>query len=352
MTRAHCIPACLLALTLLREAAASPPATGSARPRERFEHADVQYDWVSNSRGDRLRTFVTRPKGKTAAVPAIFFVGWLSCDSVASPGGETDGFAALMHRLIDQSGFATVRTDKPGVGESQGTRCDRADFRGELEGYQAAFDTMKKYAFIDPERVFVVGLSNGGGVGPLVARQHPVKGFVALGSWGRTWYEHMLDLERKRLADEGRSPGEIDEAMKVYAEFYVEYLVRRKTPGEILRQRPEWKNRWSDSPDGQYGRPAAFYQQLQEANLGRAWESVRAPVLVIRGSGDDIMSRADSETIATIVNRVRPGQARYLEIPGMSHGFEVGGSFHAEIVPIVLRWMNEQLAAAGGRGDS
>ena len=135
MTREHCMLACLLALTLLQDAGAAPPAAAVAPPRERFEHADVLYDWVGNSRGDRLRTFVTRPKGATAAVPAIFFVGWLSCDSVESPGGETDGFAALIRRLIDQSGFATVRTEKPGVGESLGTRCDRADFRGELEDF-------------------------------------------------------------------------------------------------------------------------------------------------------------------------------------------------------------------------
>ena len=66
-----------------------------------------------------------------------------------------------------------------------------------------------------------------------------------------------------------------------------------------------------DSPDGQYGRPAAFYQQLQALNLGEVWQSVNAPVLVIRGTGDNIMSRADSEAIVQIVNHVHPGHARY-----------------------------------------
>src|SRR5882672_12765103 len=90
-----------------------------------------------------------------------------------------------MRRLIDQSGYATVRMDKPGVGESQGTPCSKADYQGELEGYQAAFDSMKKYDFIDTNQIFVVGLSNGGGVGPLVSRDHHVAGFVAASSWGR-----------------------------------------------------------------------------------------------------------------------------------------------------------------------
>ena len=37
---------------------------------------------VGHGRGDKLRTFVTRPKNTTGKVPVIFFVGWLSCDSV------------------------------------------------------------------------------------------------------------------------------------------------------------------------------------------------------------------------------------------------------------------------------
>ena len=30
-------------------------------PREHFQNVDILYDWVSNSRGDKLRTFITRP---------------------------------------------------------------------------------------------------------------------------------------------------------------------------------------------------------------------------------------------------------------------------------------------------
>lgn len=314
-------------------------------PREHFEHVEIQYDWVSNSRGDKLRTFITHPKKFSGKLPVLFFVGWLSCDSVEYPQGETDGFGALLLRLIDQSGYATVRVDKPGVGESQGTSCDKADFQGELEGYQAGFDAMSKHDFMDLDRVFVIGLSNGGGFAPLASRQHPVRGFIAAGSWGRTWYEHMLELERRRLTEEGKSPAEVNAAVKVFSQFYDLYLIQRLTPAEILSRHPDWKEYWYDSPDGQYGRPAAFYQQLQALNLGEAWQKVTAPVLVIRGSNDTIMSRADSSAIVEIVNRAHPGKARYLEIEGMTHGFMVAKQFKADLVPRILEWIRQQLAA-------
>lgn len=303
------------------------------------------YDWVTNNRGNKLRTFITRPKNAPGKVPAIFFVGWLSCDSMEYPDPDTtDGFGLLLRSLIEQSGFATVRMDKPGVGESEGV-CAKADFDSEISGWQAAFNSLSKYDFADSSRIFVVGLSNGGGFSPLAAAGHPVRGYVSASSWGRTWYEHMLELERLSLTREKKSPAELGRAMQAYSEFYDLYLNQGWTPGQILYRHTAWRPFWDDSPDGQYGRPAAFYQQLQKLNLGELWQSVDAPVLVIHGSADEVMSRADSEAIADTVNAAHPGHASFVEIPGMSHGFIVDKKFNADLVPLILNWMNEALNA-------
>jgi pimeloyl-ACP methyl ester carboxylesterase len=321
--------------------------------RGHFDHATVLYDWVTNSHGEKLRTFVTRPNTTSdnhgsdsgKKVPVIFFVGWLSCDSMEYPDANTrDGFGIFIRRLIDESGYATVRMDKPGVGESQGD-CAKADFKSEMEGWQAAFDAMSKYDFIDLDRVIMIGLSNGGGFSPMVLRDHPVRGFISCGSWGRTWYEHMLDLERRRMMEEGKSPSEVNTSIRAFVEFYTLYLMKGMTPGQVIAQHPEWKSLWYDSPDGQYGRPAAFYQQLQALNLGEVWQNVKVPVLVIRGTGDNIMSRPDAEAIVRTVNEVHPEDARYLQIDNLTHDMTVNGKFYDPLIPTVLDWMKEHLSA-------
>jgi pimeloyl-ACP methyl ester carboxylesterase len=317
--------------------------TTPAPQRERFQNAEVIYGWAQDNAGHKLRTFITRPKGATGKVPAILLVGWLSCDSVEYPQGETDGFGAIFWRLIEQSGYATVRMDKAGVGESQGD-CAKLDFNSELSGYQAAFDEMLKCDFIDPSRVFVVGLSNGGGTSPLVPRQHPVRGYIAASSWGRTWYEHMLELERGRLTRTGQTPAEVNSGVKAFTEFYNLYLIRGMTPGDVVAQHLEWRSLWYDAPDGQYGRPAAFYQQLQALNLGDAWQKVTAPVLVMRGTSDTIMSDADARAIAENVNRAHAGMAEYVEVPGGDHLLSVKGKLADDVAPTMMKWMREQLA--------
>ena len=67
-------------------------------------------------------------------------------------------------------------------------------------------------------------------------------------------------------------------------------------------------------------------------------------MLVIHGTSDTIMSRADSAAIADIVNSGHPQRARLVEVPGMGHDFTVKMKFHAELVPLILDWMKGALA--------
>lgn len=295
-------------------------ATIPALPRESFPGIEHIYDDVRNSNGQRLRTIVTRPAGAAdAKLPAVFIVGWLSCDSVEYPLGARGGMAELIVHLVKDSGYAVVRMDKPGVGDSEGI-CAEADFKAEISGYQAAFKSLEKYPFIDQSRVAVVGLSNGGGFAPIAAPPDRVKGYVAIGSWGRTWYEHMLAIERGRLqVAAGAKPGKINSDLKAFTEFYRLYLFEKQTPKQILAKHPEWKDLWYDGDVTQYGRPAAFYQQLQELNLGETWAAVKVPVLVLRGEYDWIMPREDGSAIVETVNQDSE-LAKYVELPRVTHG--------------------------------
>lgn len=335
-------PSILLSFCLSLSSAAAFSQSPETRPkREHFQNADILYSWVHDNRSDRLRIIITKPKNASGKVPVVFFVGWLSCDSTEYPDGETDGFGAIFYRLIEQSGYATIRMDKPGVGESQGD-CSKTDFTTELSGYQAAFDDLVNYDFMDLNRVFVVGLSNGGGTSALVPRGRPVRGYIAASSWGRTWYEHMLEIERVRLRNAGKSPGQINDALRIFSQFYDLYLNRGLTPGAVLAQHPDWKSVWYDAADGQYGRPAAFYQQLQALNLGAAWEQVNVPVLVMRGTADQIMSDADARALAATVNHAHPGLAEYVEINGADHLLSVNGRLADDVISTMIRWLRER----------
>src|SRR5947199_1620076 len=295
-------------------------------PRETYPGADVIYDSVTTPDGKRLRTIVTKPRDAQGKVPVIFVAGWLSCDSVEAPAG-TKGESGLVFRGLAQlPEFALFRMDKQGVGDSEGI-CAETDFESELAGYRAAFRALKNYDFLDTKRIYLLGISNGGGFAPLVpesdSEQAQVRGYISVGGWVKTWLEHMLEIERRRFALMEKSPGEINDRMKGATTLYYEWLIKGRSVDDILKEQPQLADLWPEGKDHAhlYGRPLRFYQQLQKLNLAAAWSRVRVPTYVLHGAFDWIMSREDSELISTYVNK-NGDLASFYEIPDTGHTFQ------------------------------
>jgi pimeloyl-ACP methyl ester carboxylesterase len=295
-------------------------------PRESYPNVDVLYDFVTAPDGNRLRTIITKPRDAKGKLPVIFVAGWLSCDSVEAPAGTKDESGLVFRGLAQLREFVLFRMDKPGVGDSEGV-CSKTDFDSELTGYRAAFRALKNYDFIDTNRVYILGISNGGGFAPLVpesdAEQAQVRGYISVGGWVKTWFEHMLEIERRRFALMGKSPGEVNDRMKGAATIYYEWLIKRRPVDDILKEQPQLAELWPEGKDHShlYGRPLRFYQQLQQLNLAAAWSRLRVPTYVLRGAFDWVMSREDSELIAAYVNK-NGDLASFYEIPSTGHTFQ------------------------------
>jgi pimeloyl-ACP methyl ester carboxylesterase len=301
--------------TLPRKA---PPSPGRD---ETYAGVTVLYDAIRDSSGNRLRLIATHPNTPNVRFPVIFVVGWLSCDTVEARAGTTDATQLMLRSIASLPGFATVRLEKAGVGDSEGN-CSTADFKTELAAYKQAFRHLGSYAFVDTAAIFLFGISNGGGFAPLVASGAAVKGYVIDGGWIKTWYEHMLEMERRHLSLAGHRPNEINGLMKSEEALYSAYLLEQKSPREIFSSHPDLKLLWQGDSNQQYGRPTSYYQQLQDLDLMAAWSAVRVPVLALHGEYDWIMGDGDSRLLAEIVNRNSPGAAESIELVHTGHTFE------------------------------
>ena len=70
-----------------------------------------------------------------------------------------------------------------------------------------------------------------------------------------------------------------------------ELLFKNRPVRDIFEMQPKLVDLWPDGADRDhlYGRPLAFYQQLQKLNLAAAWSQVKVPTLVVHGEFDWIM---------------------------------------------------------------
>lgn len=356
--RATALRWCTLLLGGLRPLAAQG---ATATPLERFPGVRVELRRITNPRsGLPQRVIVTTPAQARGPRATVFVAGWLSCDPIQMPNGPgNDGFLRLVRAVIERSGMTVVRVEKPGVGGSAGD-CAETDFDTELAGYRTAFEAMRSIPPVDTTRIVILGLSNGGGFAPLVAGAHAVRGFVSVSGWARTWAEHMLDLERRRLLLAGTPPEEVTAQMRRWLPFYDAYLDRGRTPRQIEAEIPALRGLWYDEPDHQYGRPARYYQQLQALDLATAWSRVRVPVLVVHGSLDWIMSDEDVAPIAAALPGAAAGSARarrqVIVLRGRGHALRwypsAADAFHGrngavrdDVNDIVVAWLRRLMAA-------
>jgi hypothetical protein len=313
-----------LSLTALSRADDLPRKVKTAP--ESYPNVDVIYDSVTTPDGKRLRTIITKPRTVKGKLPVIFVAGWLSCDSVEAPANTKDASGLVFRGLAQLPQFSLFRVDKPGIGDSEGV-CSETDFDSELAGYRAAFRALGRYDFIDLNRVYIFGISNGGGFAPLVpetdTEQQRVRGYLSVGGWATTWFEHMLEIERHRFTLMGKSPAEVTDRMKKAATLYYEWLIKGRAIDEILKEHPELEELWPEGKDHShlYGRPLAFYEQLQKLNLAAAWSKVDVVTYALRGQFDWIMSPQDAGLIASYVNSNRELASSY-EVPQMGHTFQ------------------------------
>lgn len=295
-------------------------------PYERIPGTVTTYGAIRSERGYLVRSVVSRPERSNAArLPGVLFIPWLSCDEVEKPDPGTDGYAHMLRAVASGAGMVVMRVEKPGVGDSEGPDCRFGGLDDERASHRAGLKALRNLPGVDPNRIYLLGGSIGGALAPLLASEQPegIAGVIAVAGYSLTWYEHMLDIERRRLTLSGSKPAEVNAAMRGFAQFYTEYLIGRRTPGEVLAAHPELKPLWYDEPAHQYGRPAEYYQAVQALDIENAWAKIAErgiPVLVVRGDYDWIMGRAEAERPVQIVNAIRPGLAKLVILPKTDHG--------------------------------
>jgi pimeloyl-ACP methyl ester carboxylesterase len=316
---------------------------------------DVAYGQALSDNGYRVRIYTTRPTGARGRLPVVVFIPWLSCDAAEKPFGPgEDGWAKMLQAVMRGVPAQFVRVEKPGVGDSEGPDCSASDLDDDMAAFRAGIRAALADPGADPTRLFLFGGSVGAALVPLLAQEFPPRGLIATGGFTRTWYEHMLGIERARLTLSGRPPAEVNAAMKAFAKLYDLVLLQGLTPAAAIARKPELAHVWNDAPAHQYGRPIRYYRQLQSLDVEAAWDRVRVPTLVLWGDYDWIMSREESERSVALLRARDPALVTYVVRHGMNHHFDVfpdpvaafneeHGTFDEGAAQAIIDWIDARL---------
>ncbi|WFL78886.1 alpha/beta hydrolase [Altererythrobacter arenosus] len=295
----------------------SPAAARAESAATSLEHDSIR---VTTTEGLSLAAYVSRPTGSSAPRPALFLTQWVSCGTIKPNPART----SMEERVALAAGYALVRVDRAGTGDSDGPGCDKLDYDTEVRHYREAFDQLASHPWVDRQRMVVFGSSLGSTTAPLVALGKPVAGVIVQGAGALTYFERMLhfdriELERQPVFD----PLSLDREMRRRIEFQLHYLHGKLTPTEVEQRHPQlagvWRSLRGTDEEPHYGRPFAWHWQAADKDWLAAWAQVEAPVMVVFGEYEQFESRHGHRVIVDTINRLRPGSATWLEIPQAGH---------------------------------
>jgi len=319
------------------------------RPRP-FEHApdlDVRYDAVAVD-GALRRTIVTAPQ-QPGRYPALLYVNGIGCYSQESLDLSSND-AKLLYGLT-RAGFVTMRVEKSGMGDSQGPACNSpaADSHAEVRAYTAGLRALKRYAFVDSEAVFLVGLSIGGVEAPLIAAAEPVRGLVVINTVAKPLLEYLLDTRRRQLLLAHLPYDEIDRRMMLDERCNHRLLIDKQMPETIAAATPECADYIA------YPAPFTFMQQWADVNLAAVWKAVDRAVLVLYGTSDFVSTIADDTYLEQLINGFHPSRASLREIRGMDHSLNKAasmeesftrtttGTFESAVLDATTAWLRRTI---------
>ena len=257
--------------------------------------------------GFSLAATITRPAGATAALPAAILIGGSGPTDRDETVAGIPIFGQLARDLV-AAGFAVVRYDKRGVGQSGG-RAESVTIADYAEDARQVLLWLEKQKGIDKNRIALVGHSEGGLVAMLTAGRErgKVKAMALVGTPATSGNEVVLEQQKHLLS---KLP--IDDAQRAEKIALQEKVNTAVIKGTGWGDIPEAARRAADTP---------WFYSFLTFNPEKAMDNTRQPVVIVQGELDTQVMPHHADKLG-VMARERKGDkvpVEVVKVPGVNH---------------------------------
>jgi uncharacterized protein len=335
-------------------------------PKPPFPYASEE---VSYANGDvKLAGTLTIPEGPGPFPAAVLITGSGAQDRDEALLGHKP-FLVLSDHLT-RNGIAVLRVDDRGVGGSTGSvdQSTTADF---AQDALAGVRFLKGRAKIAPDRVGLIGHSEGGVVGPLAASQSTDVAFVVMLAGTGVPGAEVISLQSERIS---RASGMAEENIKKEADIMrrsIEAMRNEKDPAvrdaklrqlgkeALALEGPEAQAGGEDMIEAQVKQVTSpWFRYFIDYDPRPALRKVKVPVLVLNGELDlQVIADQNIPEIEKALKEAGNPDVTIRRLPGLNHLFQPAktGSpaeyavsdvtMDPAVLDLVAKWIRDRFAA-------
>lgn len=335
------------------------------KPKSPFPYLSEDVTFINDKADISLAGTLTIPEG-SGPFPAVIMITGSGSQNRNEELMGHEPFLVISDYL-SRNGIAVLRCDDRGVGQSQGSplNATSADFVTDVEAELHYLRTRKE---IDPERIGLVGHSEGGLIAPIVASNNPEVAFiVSLAGTGvpgemilnrqnkdislvsgvdAKEVKHSISVNKKLFAVLKMEPDNTKAETRI-AQVYKKALIRDKKSPEEVDQALKQLNA-SLSPVS-YN----WFRYFISTDPAIYWKKVKCPVLALNGEKD--MQVAADVNLPAIEKAVKSGgnnAVKTVKLPGLNHLFqhcktglpaeygEIEETVSPEVLKIIADWIH------------
>lgn len=274
-------------------------------------------------------------------------------------------FLVLADRLT-RNGIAVLRFDDRGVGKSKGSSINAtsADFATDVV---AAVDFLKKNPKINPDKIGLIGHSEGGIIAPIVASKKKIAFIVSLAGTGVPGDEIIFRQSADISRASGLSENAIADALAINKKLFPILKEEKDNVKASEKMVSEYRKILEGSNTSEAEMEKSIQQLKASFNPGSlnwlryfistdpamSWKKVKCPVLALNGDKD--LQVAADVNLPAIEKALKAGgnkSVKTIKLPGLNHLFqhsetglpaEYGNleeTFSEDALSIIYNWIN------------
>lgn len=267
------------------------------------------------SDGEPRQALVAAPGAVDAQAPGIVIIHGLA--GTTRPTSRPV-IPELVRVFVDR-GIGVVRYF-PRVFDWPLHRATRVDWNAEIADARGALRLLRDQSWLDQGKAYLLGMSLGGMVAPVVAKDDgAVAGIASWGSTARPFPRYAVDNLRIQLGYLDKTAAVIERMASLLDEWYRMLCTTDLSSEEMLELSPVLRH-IGVTPEGRQERSVDFWRQVARFAPADSYSGLGCRILVVRGQADCCSHPEDQESIVKAA-RASGLQVESDIIEGIDHRF-------------------------------